>query len=385
MVPLAADLARQQRSLRLKPTAAGPAGRPRPPQARASSPGRPAPPAAAARRAWGELADAGRTTGTFKEAGARVAARARRRPHRGERLRAPRSPPPPRPASPTGRAPRPTSPSWPRWSRPASSPTCPTASRPCSTRSTRAPRSSTTSPRCSPRSSRWRAPAATATCAASTPRGCAPCSAPPSSAPASACRRRARPRRRGGRRRCATAIDGAQRGLALLADRRARRRRGPRPSRRSSAPDHVARRVAGRATRILLDAGRLDSDTPAHRLSRRLSLGGLARRRPRPGSTASSPATRCCWCTTTTLLGLVDEWVSGLAEDDVRGPAAAAAPDVRARSAPPERRPIGEQLSPARPAGRAPRDARAAARPRAGPTGAARRGRLVGWTVVDHA
>ena len=193
VVPLAADLARQQRSLRLKPTASVPAGRPRPAAREPARPvGPPAPPPAPRRRRGARPPTpaapparsrrAGRWSGgpscavDLVEAGvwgttiaAAAAARAADRP---------RGPP--------------TSPSWPPWSAPASPPTCPTASRRCSTPSTRAPRSSTTYPPCWPRSSRSPAPAATATCAVSTPHGCAPCSAPRSSAPASACRWRAR-------------------------------------------------------------------------------------------------------------------------------------------------------------------------------------------------
>ena len=71
---------------------------------------------------------------------------------------------------------------------------------------------------------------------------------------------------------------------------------GPRRSRPSSAPDHVAGGVAGRATRILLDAGRIDSDTTAHRMGRRLSLAAsapagrrLARRLPGRRRGAAGP------------------------------------------------------------------------------------------------
>ena len=69
MVPLAADLARQQRPLRLKPAATDDDRRARPAQARASWPGRCCCTGCALLGIdWGTQADAGRTTGTFKEA-----------------------------------------------------------------------------------------------------------------------------------------------------------------------------------------------------------------------------------------------------------------------------------------------------------------------------
>ena len=129
MVPLAADLAAQQRrcgckprrprrrrdlDLR-KPSAAGPVG--------------PAAPAALLGVDWGAPADAGRTTGTFKEAWAlAVAAGARGRPDRGQPATAPPSRRRPTRWSPSGAGERRPRRARRCSSRRACSPTCPTAS-----------------------------------------------------------------------------------------------------------------------------------------------------------------------------------------------------------------------------------------------------------------
>ncbi len=179
-----------------------------------------------------------------------------------------------------------------------------------------------------------------------------------------------------------TAIAGAQRGLALLAD----------PEldgawtealEAVSAPDHVAGGVAGRATRILLDAGRIDADTTAHRMGRRLSLAASAPQAAAwlAGFLAGDPV---LLVHDATLLGLVDTWVGELAEDEFED----LLPLVRrtfAEFSPAERRTIGEQLSRlGRPGSRGSVLAPSGldleqARPALHAVA-----RLIGWKVVEH-
>jgi hypothetical protein len=71
------------------------------------------------------------------------------------------------------------------------------------------------------------------------------------------------------------AVEGAQRGVALLEDEGMRRRwEGALVA--VVARDHVHGSVAGRVDRLLLDAGRVDQEEAAVRMSRRLSLGAPA-------------------------------------------------------------------------------------------------------------
>ncbi|MBF4764867.1 hypothetical protein ISU07_17165 [Nocardioides islandensis] len=71
------------------------------------------------------------------------------------------------------------------------------------------------------------------------------------------------------------AVEGAQRGVALLEDEGMRRRwEGALVA--VAARDHVHGSVAGRVDRLLLDAGRVDQEEAAVRMSRRLSLGAPA-------------------------------------------------------------------------------------------------------------
>ena len=140
----------------------------------------------------------------------------------------------------------------------------------------------------------------------------------------------------------ASAIAVAQRGLALLADDELDEV-WAQALEAVSEPDHVAGGVAGRATRILLDAGRLDSEAAALRMARRLSL-------------AVPPPQAAAWLAgfvagdaallvhDATLLGLVDSWVGELDETTFED----LLPLVRRTFSdftPPERRTIGEQLS----------------------------------------
>ena len=57
--------------------------------------------------------------------------------------------------------------------------------------------------------------------------------------------------------------------------------------------------IAGRLTRLLLDAGRITADEAGLRMSRALSAAARPPRPPRAGPRASWPAAACCSCTTT--------------------------------------------------------------------------------------
>ncbi len=137
-------------------------------------------------------------------------------------------------------------------------------------------------------------------------------------------------------------VEGADRGVALLDDEELRQRW-------NVALDSVAARegvhglVAGRVDRLLLDSDRLDRTEAATRMSRRLSLG-------------APPADGAAWLDgflagesvllihDPALLEIVDAWVSGIAEhvfEDLL-------PLLRrtfSRYQPPERRSIAEQVS----------------------------------------
>lgn len=109
-----------------------------------------------------------------------------------------------------------------------------------------------------------------------------------------------------------SAIAGAHRGLSLLADDELDTAWSE-ALESVSAPDHVAGAVAGRATRILLDAGRLDSGVAARRMGRRLSLAASA---PQAAAWLEGflAGDAVLLVHDHDLLGLVDEWVSGLDE-----------------------------------------------------------------------
>ncbi|PKH42144.1 hypothetical protein SAMN05192575_107167 [Nocardioides alpinus] len=139
-----------------------------------------------------------------------------------------------------------------------------------------------------------------------------------------------------------TAVAGAQRGLSLLADGELDEA-WAQALESVSAPDHVAGAVAGRATRILLDAGRLDADTTAHRMGRRLSLVASA---PQAAAWLDGflAGDAVLLVHDHALLGLVDAWVGGLDETAFED----LLPLVRrtfAQFSRAERRTIGEQLS----------------------------------------
>ena len=139
-----------------------------------------------------------------------------------------------------------------------------------------------------------------------------------------------------------TAVAGAHRGLSLLADADLDEA-WAQALESVSAPDHVAGAVAGRATRILLDAGRLDADTTAHRMGRRLSLVASA---PQAAAWLDGflAGDAVLLVHDHDLLGLVDEWVVGLDETTFED----LLPLVRrtfSQFSRAERRTVGEQLS----------------------------------------
>ncbi len=177
------------------------------------------------------------------------------------------------------------------------------------------------------------------------------------------------------------AIAGAQRGLSLLADS-ALDESWTQALEALSVAEHVAGGVAGRATRLLLDAGHLDSEAAAQRMGRRLSL-------------AASASQAAAWLAgflagdavllvhDTVLLGLIDEWVGGLDETTFED----LLPLVRrtfSEFTRPERRTVGERLS--RLGGPDSRPAAEASMldiDQAAPAVSAV-ARLIGWKVMDR-
>ncbi|WP_457962288.1 DUF5682 family protein [Arthrobacter sp. D1-29] len=137
------------------------------------------------------------------------------------------------------------------------------------------------------------------------------------------------------------AIDSAQHGLSLLPDLPLDDWHGALGA--VSGSDAIHGAVAGRATRLLLDAGLVDRDDVAARLSRRLSIAT-----PAPQAAAwldgvlSGDAVLLIH--DPRLLQIVDEWVAGVPDgvfDDVL-------PLLRrtfSLFSPPERREMGEQVS----------------------------------------
>lgn len=137
------------------------------------------------------------------------------------------------------------------------------------------------------------------------------------------------------------AIDAAQHGLSLLPEL-------PlddwhRALAAVSGSDRIHGAVAGRATRLLLDAGLVDRDQVAARLSRRLSIAT-----PAPEAAAwldgllSGDAVLLIH--DRRLLQIVDEWVAGV-QDDVFDDVLPLLRRTFSLFRPPERREIGEQVS----------------------------------------
>ena len=110
-----------------------------------------------------------------------------------------------------------------------------------------------------------------------------------------------------------------------------------------AGPDRIHGSVAGRATRLMLDAGLLDGDDVAARLSRRLSIAA-----PPQESAAwldgllSGDATLLIY--DRRLLQIVDGWVAGV-DDDVFGDVLPLLRRTFSAFSRPERREIGEQVS----------------------------------------
>ena len=346
MVPLAADLERQQRAVRLKPAATSQTDRRSTCAARASGPARCC--CTGSRLLgvdWGTEADAGGTTGTFKEAwelewhpelavavieaslfGTTVAAAA---------------------AAKVAEQPRAAPTTSPRLGRLVSQ--CLLADLPEGLRSVVAALEERTARQHDVLAllgavEPLARTTGTATSAASTSAASRRCCGPWSSGPRSACRAAcvgldddAPPRR------SATAS------RALTAAWRCWTTRGCAAAGMSSleavaARDRVHGSVAGRVDRLLLDAGRIDQadaatpDEPA--AVRRRAAPTTAR----PGSTGSCRGSRCCWSTTRRCSAIVDEWVSGIAETTFED----LLPLLRrtfSRFQPPERSSIGRQVA----------------------------------------
>lgn len=137
------------------------------------------------------------------------------------------------------------------------------------------------------------------------------------------------------------AVDAAARGLALLDDQ-ALSRPWLEALLSVSGQDTLHGAVSGRVNRMLLDGGHLDTDLVARRMSRRLSVAA-------PAAASASwldgflSGESVILVHDRTLLGIVDAWVSEVAEETFED----LLPLVRrtfARFEPAERRVIGEQL-----------------------------------------
>jgi len=137
------------------------------------------------------------------------------------------------------------------------------------------------------------------------------------------------------------AVDGTARGLALLDDENLIR-----PWREAllsiAGQDSLHGLISGRVNRMLLDGGQVDTDLIAQRMSRRLSVAA-----PAPASAAwlegFLSGESVILVHDRTLLGIVDDWVSNVAEDTFED----LLPLVRrtfAQFQPGERRVIAEQL-----------------------------------------
>ncbi|NUP73721.1 MAG: hypothetical protein HOQ07_03590, partial [Sinomonas sp.] len=137
------------------------------------------------------------------------------------------------------------------------------------------------------------------------------------------------------------AIDSAQSGLSLLPE--LPHDDWHRALASVSGSDRIHGSVAGRATRLLLDAGLVDRNEVAARLSRRLSVAT-------PGPEAAAwldgllSGTAVLLIHDRRILGLVDEWVSGV-DDEVFDDVLPLVRRTFSAFSRPERREIGELLS----------------------------------------
>lgn len=137
------------------------------------------------------------------------------------------------------------------------------------------------------------------------------------------------------------AVDSAQQGLSLLPELPLEDWHGALAA--VAASDRIHGSVAGRATRLLLDAGLVDRDQVAARLSRRLSVAT-----PAPGAAAwldgllSGDAVLLIH--DRRILQIVDDWVAGV-HDDVFDDVLPLLRRTFSLFSPPERREIGEQVS----------------------------------------
>ena len=312
MVPLAADLAATQRSAAAEAERPRTTIRPRPAQARRSWPARCCSTGCALLGVpWGPAVEAGRTTGTFKEAwDLRLGARARGRPDRGQPLRHHRA----RRRRRTGCARRRRG-GHPRPSSAALVETCLLAELPDGAARGRrrrwpsAPPTSTTSAPCSTPSSRWPGPAGTATCVARH-RGRRPRARRRSwSGRGSACALPAPGLDDDAAQRHATAVEAAQRG-----DRAAGRPRagpslapGAGQARRRRAP--CTARSRDGSTGCCSTPASVDSEVAARRLS-----PAAVGRRPRRAAAAWLDGflggDAVLLLHDAELLRLVDEWVA---------------------------------------------------------------------------
>jgi hypothetical protein len=139
-----------------------------------------------------------------------------------------------------------------------------------------------------------------------------------------------------------TSIEGAHRGVSLLQDdtldRDWRDALG-----RIAGHDRVHGTVAGRATRMLLDAGEVSADTAADRMSRRLSLAAPADQGAAwlDGFVAGDAV---LLLHDTVLLGLIDDWVAGVSEETFEDLLPLLRRTFSEFSAP-ERRALGQKVS----------------------------------------
>jgi len=137
------------------------------------------------------------------------------------------------------------------------------------------------------------------------------------------------------------AVDSAQQGLSLLPDL-------PlddwhRALSAVAGSDRIHGAVAGRATRLLLDAGLLDGNDAAARLSRRLSVATPAREAAAwLDGFLSGDATLLIY--DPRLLQIVDDWVAGV-DGDVFDDVLPLLRRTFSAFSRPERREIGEQVS----------------------------------------
>ena len=139
-----------------------------------------------------------------------------------------------------------------------------------------------------------------------------------------------------------TSIEGAHRGLSLLQDD-ALDRDWREALSRIAGHDRVHGTVAGRATRMLLDAGEVSADTAADRMSRRLTLAAPADQGAAwlDGFVAGDAV---LLLHDTGLLGLIDAWVAGVSEETFEDLLPLLRRTFSEFSAP-ERRALGQKVS----------------------------------------